>query len=90
VLARHHLADYESLVALARLYANAGTVGVQRALAGVLLRAEYRTIASPELVRMLRERRLRSADGEDMVDILIRRLQAAYANTASSALQVVN
>jgi len=90
VLGRHHLADHESLVALARLYANAGTVGVQRALAGVLLRAEYRTIASPELVRMLRERRLRSADGEDMVDILIRRLQAAYANTASSALQVVN
>jgi hypothetical protein len=87
VLARHHLADHDSLVALARLYATAGSVGVQRALAGVLLRAEYRTIASPELVRMLRERRLRSADGEDMVDILIRRLQASVA---SAALQVVN
>ena len=87
VLARHHLADRESLVALARLYATAGSVGVQRALAGVVLRAEYRTIAPPELVRMLRERRLRSPDGEDMVDILIRRLQASYA---SAALQVVN
>jgi len=82
VLSRHHLADRESLFALSRLYATAGSVGVQRALAGVLLRAEYRTIASPELVRMLRERRLRSPDGEDMVDILIRRLQAAYATTA--------
>jgi hypothetical protein len=38
-------------------------------------------------VRMLRERRLRSPDGEDMVDILIRRLQASYAG---ANLQAVN
>ena len=79
VLARHHLADQDTLAALTGLYANAGSVGVQRALAGVLLRAEYRTIATPDVVRMLRERRLRSNEGEDVVDILIRRLQASYA-----------
>lgn len=86
VLARHHVADRESLEALTRLYPAAGSIGVQRALAGVLLRAEYRTIATPELVRMLRERRLRSSDGEDMVDILIRRLQASYATTAMTSV----
>ena len=87
ILARHHVADPESLDELTRLFPAAGSLGVQRAVAGVLLRAEYRTIASPELVRMLRERRLRSPDGEDMVDILIRRLQASYAGTM---LQAVN
>ena len=87
VLARHHLDDPETLASLTGLYANAGSVGVQRALAGVLLRAEYRSIANPDVVRMLRERRLRSSDGEDMVDILIRRLQASYAN---ASLQAVN
>jgi hypothetical protein len=86
VLSRHHLADRATLDALTRLYPAAGSVGVQRALAGVLLRAEYRTIATPELVRMLRERRLHSPDGADMVDILIRRLQASYATTSMTSM----
>jgi len=86
VLARHHLTDLEALSELTGLYANAGSVGVQRALAGVLVRAEYRSIATPDLVRMLRERRLRSPDGEDMVDILIRRLQASYVQTSMQSV----
>jgi hypothetical protein len=51
---------------------------VQRAIAGVLIRSDYLTIAGPELVRALREHRLKSPDGADLIDILIRRIEASY------------
>ena len=38
------------------------------------------TIATPELVGMLREHRLKSPDGQDAIDILIRRMQASFAS----------
>ena len=49
---------------------------VQRAIAGVLIRADYQTLARPELARALRQHRLKSPDGEDLIDVLIRRLQS--------------
>ena len=48
---------------------------MQRAIAAILIRGDYRAIAKPELVRALRTQRLRSPDGEDVIDALIRRLQ---------------
>jgi len=75
-LAQHRLSDPESLSALARLYPVADSVGVQTAIAGILLRSEYRTIASPELVHTLRTRRLGNAAGQDAIDVLIRRMQS--------------
>ena len=51
--------------------------GVQTAIAAVLIRADYRSIASPELVQTLREHRLKSGAGQDLIDVLIRRLQDA-------------
>ena len=52
-------------------------VSVQRAIAGILIRSDYRQIASPELVRALRDHRLKSPDGNDLIDVLIRRLSVS-------------
>jgi hypothetical protein len=76
-LARESLSVRESIEALAGLFPRARSVSVQRAIAGVLIRADYHAIARPDVVRMLRQNRVKSPDGEDLVDILIRRLQAA-------------
>jgi hypothetical protein len=41
----------------------------------VLLRSDYEAIAKPEVVQTLRETRLKSTRGADLIDALIRRLQ---------------
>jgi hypothetical protein len=76
-LADQHLSDPESLEELMRLFPLAESVGVQTAIAGVLIRADYEAIDKPELVRTLRQSRLKSPDGADLIDVLIRRLQAS-------------
>jgi len=76
-LAHHRLADRESLEVLTRLFPLAGSINVQRAIAGVLIRADYDQIAKPELLQALREHRLESPDGPDLIDVLIRRLQVS-------------
>ena len=75
-LAHYYLADRESLEQLARLFPVATSVNVQRALAGVFIRSDYRSLPRQDLVRMLRQHRIKSPDGEDLIDVLIRRLQA--------------
>jgi hypothetical protein len=75
-LARYQLSDRESLDELTRLFPLAKSIGVQRAIAGVLIRADYHSIANPDLVRELRQNRLKSPNGEDLIDVLIRRLQS--------------
>ena len=84
-LARYRLADRESLEELARAFVVAKSVAVQRAIAGVLVRADYGAIASAELVRSLREHRVKTRDGEDLVDVLIRRLQNAVERPKQGA-----
>jgi len=74
-LAAWRLSDPASLEELARLFPRARSIAVQRAIAAILIRGDYRAIAKPELVRALRTQRLRSPDGEDVIDALIRRLQ---------------
>jgi len=54
----------------------AESVGVQTAIAGVLIRSDYRAIATPEFVQRLRQSRLKTSGGTDLIDVLIRRLQA--------------
>ena len=73
-LAHHRLSDRTTLEALARLYPVAKSVNVQRAIAGILIRSDYQQIATPELLRALQEHRLKSPDGQDLIDVLIRRL----------------
>jgi len=81
-LAEHRVSDRESLESLARLFPVAKTVNVQRAIAGILIRSDYEAIAKPELVRALREKRLKSPDGQDLIDVLIRRMQASLSRAA--------
>jgi hypothetical protein len=75
-LARHRLSDRQSLNELARLFPTASSVDVQRAIAAVLIRADYQSIAKPEVARVLSQNRRKSPDGTDIIDILIRRLRA--------------
>ncbi len=74
-LARQHISDRASLDELARLFPVADTVGVQRAIAGVFIRANYADLDRVALVHTLTESRLKSPDGDDLIDVLIRRLQ---------------
>jgi hypothetical protein len=74
-LAAQRLSDPKSLEELARLFPLAESASVQTAIAGVLIRADYKAIARPELVQTLQQHRLRSSGGADLVDVLIRRLQ---------------
>jgi hypothetical protein len=73
-LARLHIADREALERLAVLFARTPSLAVQRAIAEVFLRSDPRALESTRLVRVLREHRLRSPDGEDLIDVLVRRL----------------
>jgi len=77
VLAQHRVSDRESLAEVTRLFPAAASVDVQRAIAGLIIRSDYRALARPETVRMLRETRLKSPGGEDIIDILIRRLETS-------------
>jgi hypothetical protein len=76
-LADHRVTDPQALGELARLFPVARTIDVQRAIAGVLIRSDYEAMDVPELARTLREHRFKSRDGRDLIDVLIRRLEAA-------------
>ena len=75
-LASQRLGDRDSLEALARLFARSASGDVQSAIAGILLRSDYQAIASADLVQTLRQHRRRTSNGDDAIDILIRRVQA--------------
>ena len=81
-LALHRLTDETSLDSLTHLFPVTKSLEVQRAIAGILIRADYQAIAKPELVQALRTHRRKSADGQDLIDILIRRLQASLPPAA--------
>jgi hypothetical protein len=81
-LALHRLTDEKSLDALTRLFPLTPSLEVQRAIAGILIRADYQAFAKPELVQALRTHRRKSAEGQDLIDILIRRLQASLPPAA--------
>jgi hypothetical protein len=76
VLAGHRLSDRETLGVLTRLFPATKSLDVQRAIAGVLIRADYDAFQKPEVLRALRQHRLKSSDGRDLIDVLIQRLQA--------------
>jgi hypothetical protein len=76
-LARHRLSDRESLDVLVRLFPAAESVEVQRAIAAVIIRSDYQMLSGPEFIRVLSGSRLKSTRGDDVIDILIRRLKAS-------------
>jgi hypothetical protein len=73
-LASQRLSDPATLTELVRLYPRVDSPGVQTAIATVLLRSDFRSIASPEVVQTLRTARRGNA-GADAIDVLIRRMQ---------------
>ena len=75
-LARQRLADAQSLQEIAGLFPKARSLEMQRAIAGLLLRADTQMLARADLARTLRQHRLKSPDGTDVIDILIRMLQS--------------
>lgn len=75
--------DRDSVEALTRLFPAAATPSVQVAIAGVLLRADGHALESPDLLPTLRARRHKPGAGTDLVDVLIRRLEARHDSGAS-------
>ena len=76
-LAKQRLADPPSLQEIARLFPLARSLEVQRAIAGILIRADTKMLARADLARSLRQHRMKSPDGTDVIDVLIRLLQSA-------------
>jgi hypothetical protein len=74
-LARHRISDPAALEEVTRLFPVAKSIDVQRAIAGILIRSDYQAVTRADLVRTLREHRLKSPDGRDLIDVLITRLQ---------------
>lgn len=75
-LAQQPSIDAASAAYLANVFPFARSLGIQRALAGVLLRADLSALPAPDLARMLVDHRIQSPDGRDAIDLLIRRLAA--------------
>jgi hypothetical protein len=76
-LAKQRVSDPHSLKAIAGLFARTRSLQVQRAIANVLLRADTQALERGELLQSLRRHRLKSPDGQDAIDMLIRVLQRA-------------
>ncbi|MFO1219943.1 MAG: hypothetical protein U1E89_16370 [Burkholderiaceae bacterium] len=76
-LAKQRLTDPQSVQAIAGLFTQVRSLPVQRAIAGILIRADTRSIEREALARSLRLNRVKSPDGHDVIDALIRLLQTA-------------
>jgi len=74
-LAAYRLSDRTSMEELLSLFSATKLIEVQRAVAGILIRGDLSAMAGVELLKRIRQSRLKSTDGEDMIDVLIRRLQ---------------
>jgi hypothetical protein len=75
-LAQQRVSDADSLREIARMFQLAKSVQVQRAIAGILIRSDHRLLDQAALARSLKQHRLKSPDGDDVIDALIRVLQA--------------
>lgn len=73
VLAQRPLVDAGSFALLTGLFPRRHSLSVQRAIADVLVRADYTGDDRGRLARMLREHRLPAGE-RDVIDVLIRRL----------------
>ncbi|HYC36573.1 MAG TPA: hypothetical protein VEC19_09145 [Usitatibacter sp.] len=77
VVARHHVDDAPSLEALMALFARSTHLAVQRAIAEIFIRAGSNAFKSGELATVLRRHRLRSREGDDVIEALLKRLDGA-------------
>ncbi len=75
-LGRLNISDREVLEELTRSFANARSASVQRAIAEVFLRSDPKAIPKAELAAVLRQHRLKAPGGNDLIDVLLSRLQS--------------
>jgi hypothetical protein len=75
-LGRHYVSDRDVLDRLVQLFVQTPSAAVQAAIAGILLRADARSIPQPALLRTLREYRLPPDGGDSLVDALLHKLQS--------------
>ncbi|HEY0817868.1 MAG TPA: hypothetical protein VGD46_03765 [Rhizobacter sp.] len=75
VLGRHYVSDSEVLRRLTDHYAKTTSVDVQNAIAGVLIRADRRSLDAAELRQVLAQHRRRPAGASEMIDALLARLE---------------
>ena len=75
-LGRHYVTDRAVLEQLVSLYSQTTSAPVQVAVAGILIRADRGTMASPRLARTLKKSRLAAAGGDSIIDALIRLLSS--------------
>jgi hypothetical protein len=75
-LGRHYLADRSILELLVGLYSQTPSAAVQAAIAGILIRADQRSLTSPQLIRTLVKDRRAAPAGGNMVDALLRKLRS--------------
>jgi hypothetical protein len=76
-LGRHYVADRAILDLLIQLYSETPSAAVQAAVAGILIRADQRSIASPQLMLTLVKDRRPAPPGDNMVDALLRKLRSS-------------
>ena len=82
-LGRLRIADREIVGELTRTFTAAKSLDVQKAIAEIFLRSDIETAGRSELARELRRHRLVTGGGEDLIDVLIRRLLATSTSSAS-------
>jgi hypothetical protein len=75
-LGRHYLSDRAILDELTQLFAQTRSAAVQSAIAGILVRADPRSLHAPQLAATLREHRLPAAKGDGMIDALLGKLRS--------------
>jgi hypothetical protein len=77
-LGRLHISDRQVLDDLSRAFAETKSVQVQRAIAEVFIRSDPKALPRAHLAGVLREHRLKPpGGGQDLVDVLLARLQSA-------------
>jgi hypothetical protein len=75
-LAQQRLPDADTVRGIAALFPQARSLETQRAIARILLRSDHAALAREPLARSLKQYRFKSPDGDDVIDALIRVLQA--------------
>ena len=74
-LAGRVVPDADSVASLAATFASTRSLAVQRGVAGAMLRADVGALGGARLAQTLRDHRVRSPEGRDVIDVLIRQIE---------------
>jgi hypothetical protein len=76
-LGRHAIVDREIVEGLTRSFAGTTSLAVQRAIAEIFIRSDPRAYARIDLGEVLSRSRIKSNSGDDLIDVVIRRLHTS-------------